>query len=45
MVREAIKFKDAQDYEGAERCYDRVSEISAQIVELLNRLEDTVAKS
>ncbi len=45
MVREAIKFKDAQDYEGAERCYDRVSEISAQIVELLNRLEDTVAKA
>lgn len=45
MVREAIKFKDNHDFEGAERCYDRVSEISAHIVELLNKLEDSVAKS
>lgn len=44
MVRDAIAFKDKGDLDAAERCYDRVSEISAQIVELLNRLEDTAAR-
>lgn len=45
MVREAINYKDKGDLESAEQCYDRVSEISAEIVKLLNRLEDTVAKN
>jgi methyl-accepting chemotaxis protein len=45
LVKQAIELKEAGDVEAAEALYDRVSSISARIVDRLNTIEDRIQAS
>ena len=45
LVRQAVEYREAGDYAAAERLYDRVSILSASIVDRLNTIEDRIQAS
>jgi methyl-accepting chemotaxis protein len=42
QVKEAIRYRQAKEFDRAENCYDQVAAISAEIVQKLTALEDKV---
>jgi methyl-accepting chemotaxis protein len=44
QVKEAIRYRQAKEFDRAENCYDQVAAISAEIVQKLTALEDKVQK-
>jgi methyl-accepting chemotaxis protein len=42
LVKEAIRYRQAKEFDRAENCYDQVAAISAEIVQKLTALEDKV---